>query len=118
MANAFTYNEQVFTVGDTINVSLRVKEDEDKVRLQNFTGLLIAIKGREANKSFTIRKIGANGIGVEKIIPVLSPEIEEITLKSRGNVRRSKLYYLRDRIGRSALRVKTPLTDKEPNVSK
>lgn len=107
MANKFNYKDKTFSVGDTLNVSLRVPEG-DKFRIQNFTGLLIAIKGREAGKTFTVRKIAANSIGVERIIPVQSPEIDDITLKAAGHTRRSKLYYLRDRVGRSALRVKTP----------
>jgi len=106
MANNFTYNDQQFNVGDTINVSLKVTEGE-KSRLQVFTGVLMAVRGREMGKSIVVRKIGAGGIGVERILPLKSPDIAKITRKASGKVRRAKLYYLRKRIGKSALRVKT-----------
>lgn len=106
MANQLAYKDQIFTVGDTLNVSVRVKEG-DKSRLQLFTGLLIAVKGREENKSFTVRKIGAHGIGVERIFPVMSPDIDSITRKAAGTASRAKLFYLRNRSGREALRVKS-----------
>lgn len=112
MANSFIYNDTTLSTGDMLNVSLKVREGE-KTRTQIFTGLLIAIKGREDNKSFTIRKIGAHGIGVERIFPVKSPDIESITIKSKGEARRSKLFYLRERTGRLALRVKTPIVQKK-----
>jgi large subunit ribosomal protein L19 len=106
MANNFTYKDQLIAVGDRIVVKLIVKED-DKSRVQLFDGLLIAVKGRDINKSIIVRKIGANSVGVERILPLASPSIQDIEVKSKGNVRRAKLYYLRDRIGRLALRVKT-----------
>lgn len=115
MANQCTYNQQTFSVGDTINVSLKITEG-DKTRIQVFTGLLIAVKGRDVNRSITVRKIAANNIGVERILPLNSPDIESISLKSKGRVRRAKLYYLRQRIGRSALRVKSPLVTAKPTV--
>lgn len=105
MANSFTYQDQVINVGDTIRVHQKIQED-DKTRIQVFEGLLIAIKGRDVNKTFTVRKIGANSIGVERIIPIASPLIDKIEIKSRGGVRRAKLYYMRDRVGRRASRVK------------
>ena len=112
MANQFTYKDTTFGVGDTLNVTIKVVEG-DKTRKQVFTGLLIAIKGRGDNKSFTVRKIASHSVGVEKIFPVLSPDILSITLKSKGKVRRSKLYYLRDRKGREALRVKSIKQEKK-----
>lgn len=105
MALHFTHNDTIFSVGDTIRVHQKITEDE-KTRIQVFEGLVIAVSGRQDNTSFVIRKIGANNIGVEKIIPVKAPFIEKIELKSAGKVRRAKLYYLRDRVGRRALRVK------------
>lgn len=109
MALNFQLQDQTYNVGDTVRVHQRITED-DKTRIQVFEGLIIAIKGRQENRSFTVRKIGANNIGVERIIPVLSPIIDKIEIKSRGKVRRSKLYYLRDRVGRRALRVKEDKT--------
>ncbi|MFC1653471.1 50S ribosomal protein L19 [Patescibacteria group bacterium] len=117
MANSFKYKEETFGVGDTINVIIKVQEGE-KTRQQTFTGLLIAIKGRQENTSFTVRKIGTHGVGVEKIFPVLSPDITNITLKARGKVRRSKLYYLRQRTGREALRVKAVKVEKKSDTAK
>jgi large subunit ribosomal protein L19 len=119
MANQFTYKDQVFSVGDTLNVTIKVVEG-DKTRNQVFTGLLIAIKNKGDNKSFTVRKIAIHGIGVEKIFPIMSPDIISITLKSRGLVRRSKLYYLRDRKGKEALRVKSVKQEakKKPKATK
>lgn len=105
MANSFDYKSHQFTVGDTLRVHLKI-EEEGKTRNQIFEGLLIKVKGRQENKTFTVRKIGANNIGVERILPVNSPNIDKIEVKSRGKVRRAKLYYLRDRVGRRALRVK------------
>jgi len=105
MANHFTYKDQIISVGDRVSVKLQVKED-DKSRIQVFEGLIIGVKGSQENKSFTIRKIGAGNIGVERIIPLMSPNLDSIEIKSKGKVRRAKLTYLKDRIGRLALRVK------------
>ena len=105
MANHFTYKDQVISVGDRVSVNLLVKED-DKSRIQVFEGLVIGVKGSQENKSFTVRKIGAGNIGVERIIPLMSPNLDSIVIKSKGNVRRAKLTYLKNRIGRLALRVK------------
>ncbi len=94
-----------FKVGDTIKVSQRIIEG-GKERLQMFQGIVIKIKGDKANKTFTVRKI-SQGIGVEKIWPADSPFIKKIEVVSSGLTRRSKLYYLRHRTGRGALKVKT-----------
>ena len=90
-----------FNVGDTIGVHLRVKEG-NKERIQVFQGDVIAIKHRGASSSFTVRKIGAHNIPVERIIPFHSPIIKDITVVKRGDVRRAKLYYVRDRVGKAA----------------
>lgn len=105
MAQRMTYKDQDYHVGDTVQVYLSI-EEEGKTRTQMFEGMIIAIKGSGIGQTFTVRKIGANNIGVERILPVASPFIEKIDVKSRGSVRRSKLYYLRERVGRRALRVK------------
>ncbi len=105
MALSFTHQDQKINVGDTVRVHQEIKEGDNK-RIQVFEGLVIAIKNRGQNKSFTVRKIGANNIGVEKIIPVHSPTIKKIEVKRHGKVRRSKLYYLRQKKGKAATRVK------------
>ncbi len=79
--------------GDTVNVAVRVVEGE-KERIQNYKGIVIAVRGSGINKSMTVRKI-SSGIGVEKIFPIYSPMLQSIEILRRGNVRRAKLYYLR-----------------------
>jgi large subunit ribosomal protein L19 len=88
-----------FTVGDTINVSVRIIEG-DKERTQIYQGVLIATKGRGVNKTITVRRIVANE-GVERVFPLHSPRISTIEVVRRSDARRAKLYYLRDRVGRS-----------------
>ncbi len=92
-------------VGDTLRVHSKVVEGE-KARIQVFEGVLIRIKGRGENNTFTVRKIGAGGIGVERIWPMDSRSLVKIEVKKKAvNVRRSKLYYLRNLSGREAVRV-------------
>ncbi|HDH53871.1 MAG TPA: 50S ribosomal protein L19 [Nitrospirae bacterium] len=91
---------QPFRVGDTISVSMRIKEGE-KERVQTFTGICIARKGSGTRETFMVRKI-SYGIGVEKIFPLLSPLIEQIKVVRQGDVRRAKLYYLRGKKGKAA----------------
>lgn len=105
MSQYFTYQDQEITSGDTVRVHQQILEG-DKKRVQVFEGIVIAIKNRSNGKSFTVRKIAANNVGVEKIFPVRLPSIKKIEIKRQGNVRRSKLYYLRDRIGKKATRIK------------
>jgi len=90
-----------FRAGDTLRVGVRIKEG-DKTRVQNFEGICIALRGNGTGKTFTIRKIGANNIGVERIFPIYSDSLESITVVRRGRVRRAKLFYLRSRSGKSA----------------
>jgi large subunit ribosomal protein L19 len=89
-----------FSPGDTLVVEVKVKEG-DRERVQAFEGVVIAKSNRGLNSSFTVRKI-SHGEGVERVFQSYSPAIGEITVKRRGNVRRAKLYYLRDRTGKSA----------------
>ncbi len=105
MALSFTHQDTKVSVGDTIRVHQQISEGENQ-RIQIFEGIVIAIKNRGRNKSFTVRKIGANGIGVEKILPVFMPSIEKIEVVRKGKIKRSKLYYLRDKKGKAATRVK------------
>ncbi len=96
-----------FSPGDTVVVQVKVKEG-DKERLQAYEGVVIAKRNRGLNSSFIVRKISA-GEGVERTFQTYSPLIAGIELKRRGDVRRAKLYYLRDRSGKSA-RIKEKLT--------
>ncbi len=89
-----------FQAGDTLIVNVRVKEGE-RTRVQAYEGVCIARNGGGINESFTVRKI-SYGEGVERVFPIYSPLIESIKLVRRGKVRRAKLYYLRDRRGKSA----------------
>ena len=89
-----------FQPGDTVIVSVKVKEGE-RTRVQAYEGVCIARSGAGLNESFTVRKI-SYGEGVERVFPVYSPMIEQIKVSRRGKVRRAKLYYLRDRRGKSA----------------
>ncbi len=93
-----------FNVGDTVKVHTRVVEG-GKERIQLFSGLCIGRKGSGVNAAFTIRKI-SYGEGVERVFPVHTPRIAKIEVTARGKVRRAKLNYLRDRVGKSALKVK------------
>jgi len=94
MVNIAKWEDIEFHVGDTVRVHQKFKEDE-KIRTQVFEGKVIAIRGREENKTFTVRKIAIGGIGVERIWPLISPWITKIVVVKKGKVRRSKLYYLR-----------------------
>lgn len=89
-----------FGPGDTVTVQVKVKEG-DRVRLQSYEGVVIAKRNRGLNSAFTVRKI-SNGVGVERVFQTHSPQIDSIIVKRRGAVRRAKLYYLRDRSGKSA----------------
>ena len=89
-----------FRPGDTVRVNVKIKEGE-RERVQAYEGVCIARGGQGIDESFTVRKISF-GEGVERVFPVLSPMIESIEVKRRGVVRRAKLYYLRDRRGKSA----------------
>jgi large subunit ribosomal protein L19 len=89
-----------FQPGDTVRVNVRIKEGE-RERVQAYEGVCIARSGGGLQESFTVRKISF-GEGVERVFPVMSPMIESIEVRRRGAVRRAKLYYLRDRRGKSA----------------
>ncbi|MBL8769819.1 MAG: 50S ribosomal protein L19 [Phenylobacterium sp.] len=89
-----------FRPGDTVRVNVKIKEGE-RERVQAYEGVCIARSGQGIDESFTVRKISF-GEGVERVFPILSPMIESIEVKRRGVVRRAKLYYLRDRRGKSA----------------
>ena len=90
-----------FRAGDTVRVAVRIKEG-NKERVQNFEGVCIAIRGEGTGKTFTVRRIGANNVGVERIFPLYSDSIEKIEVLRRGKVRRAKLFYLRNLRGKAA----------------
>ncbi len=95
-----TRKTPAFQPGDTLRVNVRIKEGE-RERIQAFEGVCIARAGAGVQENFTVRKISF-GEGVERVFPTLSPNIESIEVKRRGVVRRAKLYYLRERRGKSA----------------
>ena len=98
-----------FEPGDTVNVHVRVIEGE-KERIQQFQGVVIALRGHGPSRSFTVRKI-SNGIGVERVFPLHSPKLAKIERIRRGRVRRAKLYYLRNLRGKAA-RIKEKMVDR------
>jgi len=90
-----------FRAGDTLRVAVRIKEGS-KTRVQNYEGLCIAIRGQGTGRTFMVRKMGANSVGVERIFPLYSESIESIEVLRRGRVRRAKLFYLRELKGKAA----------------
>ena len=98
-----------YSPGDTVVVQVKVTEG-DKSRLQAFEGVVIAVKNRGLHSAFTVRKI-SNGVGVERVFQTHSPIVDSIEVKRRGDVRQAKLYYLRERSGKSA-RIKEKLAKK------
>ena len=101
--NKATWKSVEFKVGDTIKFDYKIKE-KDKERTQAYQGIVIAIKGQGEGKMFTVRRMGVDGIGMERIIPTNSPWIANLQVmgKPKKRIKRSKLYYLRDREGKKA----------------
>lgn len=110
MALQAAHNEVPFSVGDTVRVFYRIIEREKKAgktkksmteevkeRIQPYEGVVIGIKGVSENKSFTVRRIGANQVAIERVFPIVSPWIEKVEVTRPGKVRRAKAYYLRSR---------------------
>ncbi len=87
-------------IGDTVKVHVKIKEG-DKSRIQVFEGTVIAKKHGGINETFTVRRV-AHGCGIERVFPVHSPVVDKVEIVRRGRVRRAKLYYLRDRVGKAA----------------
>jgi large subunit ribosomal protein L19 len=104
-----------FQVGDTVDVHVKIKEG-DRERVQVFNGTVIGRRGRGASEMFTVRRI-VNDEGVERTWPLLCPAIDKIDVKRRGKVRRAKLYYLRDRVGK-ATKVKELRVSREQAAKK
>ncbi len=93
-------NAPVLNVGDTVKIHNRIKEG-NRERIQLFEGTIIAKNGGGISETFTVRRV-SYGVGVEKTFPVHSPNVEKVEIVRRGKVRRAKLYYLRDRVGKSS----------------
>ncbi len=91
-----------FKVGDTVRLGLKVADAKAGERIQYFEGIVIAISGSGLRKNVTVRKIGANGIGVERIVPLHAPVLASIEKVAENKARRAKLYYLRNRVGKAA----------------
>ena len=89
-----------FSVGDTVKVDVKIREGE-RERIQVFEGTVIAINGSGVTETFTVRRV-SYGVGVERVFPVHSPNVAKVEVIRHGRVRRSKLYYLRDRVGKAA----------------
>jgi large subunit ribosomal protein L19 len=114
-ANGYCRKENIpdFKIGDTVDVSVRIVEGE-KERIQVFTGTVIRRKGSGISETFTVRRIVSNE-GVERIFPLHSPRVAGVKVQRSGRVRRAKLHYLRDRIGK-ATRLKETRTMKKPKA--
>ena len=93
-------DELVFNIGDTVRVSVKIREGE-RERIQAFEGTVIARKGSGISETFTVRRV-SYGVGVERVFPYHSPNVASVEVIRRGRVRRSKLYYLRGRVGKAA----------------
>ncbi|MBP6994241.1 50S ribosomal protein L19 [Candidatus Woesebacteria bacterium] len=97
MANSITYQETHLQVGDTVAVDYRIKENDNKERIQQFKGILIAIKGTtRTSRMITVRKMSKMGIGVERIFPIESPFISAIKMEKKSTYTKAKLYFLED----------------------
>ena len=89
-----------FEIGDTVRVSVNIREG-DRERIQQFEGTVIARKGSGVGETFTVRRV-SYGVGLERVFPLHSPNVKEVKIIRKGHVRRAKLYYLRDRVGKAA----------------
>jgi len=112
----FRKDAAVFAVGDSVRVHTRVVEG-DKERIQIFSGVVIGRRGRGLNETFTVRRI-SYGEGVERVFPVNSPRVEKIEVERQGAVRRAKLTYLRERLGKGAMLVREKEATAAPAAAK
>lgn len=97
MANQITFKENSFNIGDTISIDYKVKEADGKERIQAFAGILLKVKGHnDDNRMITVRKMSKDGIGIERILPLMSPFIANIKLLKKSNYQKSKLYFVRE----------------------
>lgn len=95
---------EAFGPGDTVKVYYKIIEG-GKTRVQPYEGVVLGRRGRGISRTFTVRRIGADGVGVERIFPLFSPNIAKLEVLKKGHARRAKLYYLRRRVGHEALKV-------------
>lgn len=125
MALQATIGGTTVHVGDTVGVRYRLIEkekvagkakrevkEEVRERFQEFEGIVLGIRGEGENKHFTVRRIGADSVGIERVFPVISPWIKDVIVKKQAIVRRAKLYYLRDMVGRAAVKLKEKQTNR------
>lgn len=97
MANAITYNDMSLSIGDTIAVDYKIKEADDKERIQQFEGVVVKIRGAsEPTRMITVRKISKSGIGVERIIPLQSPFVAGIKVTKESKFNKARAYFIRD----------------------
>lgn len=99
-ADSIKESKPSFEIGDTVRVSVNIREGE-RERIQMFEGTVIARKGSGVAETFTVRRV-SYGVGVERVFPVHSPNVKDVAVVRKGRVRRAKLYYLRDRVGKAA----------------
>ena len=106
-----------FRAGDTVRVHYKIQEgaDKTKFRIQLFEGVVIRVRNGTADGSFTVRKISAGGIGVERVFPTYSPYVDKVDVVAHGIVRRARLYYLRELAGKAA-RIRTKYVSKKPEA--
>ena len=96
MANAINFRDKKISIGDTLTIDYKIKEGENKERIQQFAGILIKINGMDdATRMITVRKMSKSGVGVERIIPLSSPFISDITIQKESNFSKAKLYFVR-----------------------
>lgn len=107
MALAISHKDSEFRIGDIVRVHQKIQEDA-KTRIQVFEGTVMAISGHGTSKSFTVRRIGAGNIGIERIFPIISPVIDKVEVKTPGHVRRAKIYYIRDKSARELAEITRP----------
>lgn len=117
MALVAQHNKNEFHIGDLVRIHQKIQED-NKSRTQVFEGTVIAIRGEGKNKTFTVHRIGAGGITIERIFPLLSPSIEKIEVKAKGYVRRSKLYYIREKTSREIAEITKPKSAQKANLKR
>jgi len=101
MANAVQYKESALSIGDTIAVDYKIKEADNKERIQQFAGIVIKIRGAsDATRMITVRKISKSGVGVERIFPLSSPLIDDIKVEKKSEFTKARAYFIRDLSGK------------------
>ena len=97
MANSIKYKEELLSVGDTVDVDYKIKEAENKERIQQFSGILWKVKGdTDANRMITVRRVSKSGIGIERIFPLASPSIDNIKVSKKSRFSKARAYFIRN----------------------